>query len=127
MRIIFCQKGQSLITLLFFMIIAITIISASVVVTLVNTQSTSRLEITNNAYVMAENGAEDAILKLLRNPDYTGESFSLGEANIITQVSGTNTKAATIEARLNGFIRKIQVNLDYSNNILRMISWKEVL
>lgn len=121
------QTGQALITLLFFMIISITIISVSVVVTLVNTQSTSIQEMSNNTYSLAESGAEDGIVKLLRDPNYIGETYTLNQADMTIEVSGVSPKIIVSKAVLNGFIRKVEATIDYTNNILRVLSWKEIL
>ncbi len=122
------QAGQALITLLFFMIIAITITAAATTVTMVNSLSTSSLEQANAAYSASEAGAENALLRLLRDPNYTGigDTASIDQASIVVQVTGTNIKIATSTAQIGNFIRKIQVQADYTNNILTVLSWKEI-
>ncbi len=123
------QQGQALITLLFFMIIAITITAAATTITMANSLSTSSLEQANASYSAAEAGAENAMLALLRDPNYTGigDTAPIDQASIAIQVSGTNTKTATSTAQIGNFIRKVQVQADYTNNILTVLSWKEIL
>jgi len=120
------QKGQTLVMLLIFMIIAITITSAATVVVLLNSSSTSKFEQATITYSIAESGAENAIIRLLRNPNYTGESLTVGDGTAAVTVVGTNPKIITSIATLRNFQRTIQVTASYSNNILSVTSWKEI-
>ncbi len=121
------QQGQALITLLFFTILSITIISTAAVVTIVNAQSTSIQSISSETYSLAEAGIENALLRLLRDPAYTGETMTIGTGSVTIDVTGTSPILVTAKASLRGFIRKVQVGVDYANNSLRVLSWKEVL
>lgn len=119
--------GQALVTLLFFVIIAITIAASAVVVTVVNTQSTSILEQSNQAYTMAEAGAENALLRLLRDQSYSGETFVLSGININVIVTGSAQKIIISQASVGQFLRKVQVIGTFTNNDLTVQSWKEIL
>ena len=66
------QKGQVFVTLLFFVIIGVTIISAETIVLFTNILSGSTEEQGANAYYVAESGIEEALLRLNRNPGYAG-------------------------------------------------------
>lgn len=121
------QKGQSLITLLFFMIIAITITTTAVVVSLVNALSTSYLDQANSAYYVAEAGAENAIIQLLRNPAYTGETMSVDSGTAEIAVSGSSPIVVTSIGRIYNSLRKIEVKAVFTNGVLVINSWKEVL
>ena len=123
------MKGQALISLLFFMIVAITITSAATVVILVNSLSTGSFDQTNVAYSAAEAAAENALLKLIRDPSYTGigDTTPIGQASIVIAVSGSNQKILTASATVGNFLRKVQVQATYVNSILTVSSWKEIL
>ena len=74
------KSGQALVTLLVFMIIAVTITSSAVMIIILNSKGSYRFQDGLVAYQIAESGAENAILRLLRNPDYTGETdLAVGE------------------------------------------------
>ena len=66
------QKGQIFITMLFFVIIGVTIISAEAIVLFTNILSASTAEQGANAYYVAESSIEEALLRLNRNPSYAG-------------------------------------------------------
>lgn len=120
------SRGQALVTLLFFSIVAITITSAAVIVTLTQAKTTSAVGVSGEAYYVAESGAENALLRLLRDQAYTGEQLSLGTGVATIQVAGENPKTITSQAIVNGYLRTIQVQADYTNNVLTVLSWKEV-
>lgn len=120
------QKGQTLITLLFFMIVSVTITTAAVMVILVNALGTTIYQEGTTAYYAAESGIESALLRLLRDPSFTGESFVLDDTTVTTTVSGNNPITITSVAATNNVIRKIQVQATYTNTILNVLSWKEI-
>lgn len=125
------QKGQSLVTLLFFMVISITITSAAVIVVLVNSVSASKLEQGVNAYYVAESGTENALLQLLRNPSYAGETLTVGSGNATITVSGGGVNPYTILSvgKIGNFARTIQVVATYNIGTatpLSITSWKEI-
>jgi len=117
------NKGQALVTLLFFMVIAISVITASSVILFTNVTAGSTTE--QGAIVLsgAESGAENALLRLLRNPAYSGEALLVGNVNVNIGVTN-GTIIATASA--NNVIRKIQVQTVYNGNVLSVSSWKEI-
>lgn len=120
------QQGQALVTLLFFMVIAISVTSAAIVVVFINSQSTTKLEQGTLAYYVAESGAENGFLRLLRDPTYTGETLAVGNNNALIQVTGIGPYTITSMATVSGFVRKIQATLSYTNNVATISAWKEV-
>lgn len=120
------QKGQALITLLFFIIIGVTITTAAAVVLLGNNSTTSTVEQGTTAYYAAESGIESALVTLLRNPAYTGETMSVGNATVIIQVTQGNPIVITATGTYANTLRKIQAKVVYNNNTLSVMSWKEI-
>jgi len=121
------QRGQALVTLLFFMIIAITITSAAVVVLLTNSLSAQKLEQGTASYYTAESGAENALLRLLRDPDYTGETLTIDGTTVVATVSNSGDDyTVTSDSTSGNFKRTVQVEASFINNILTITSWKEI-
>lgn len=121
------SKGQALVSLLFIVLIGFTIITVAAILVYVNFQSASIAEQGTYAYYIAESGAEEGLLRLIRNPLYPGTpagqplTVSSGSAQI--QVSaGVITSTGTY----NNAVRKIQVQTVYNNNVLTITSWKEI-
>jgi Tfp pilus assembly protein PilX len=127
------QKGQALISLLFFMIIGITLITAASFVTLENVSSTSAAEQGTLAYYNAESGIEDALLQLLRYPcastspypACTTSNYNEGSA-LITINSSSNSLTITSVGSYGQAIRKIQVVETNGSSGWQITSWQEI-
>jgi hypothetical protein len=119
-------SGQALITLLFFVIIGIMITSAAVILIVVNSLSTTRIEQGEMVYYIAESGMENALMRILRDPSYTGETLPVGNGSAVITVAGDiSTKHATSAATLGNYKRTISVEVSYTNNVMTVLSWKE--
>lgn len=119
-------RGNALLSTIFFALIAITIATASIVMISVSILSASKVQLTTEAYSVAESGTENAVLRLLRDPSYTGEVLSFDNGVSISTVSGSGPFTITTEGRVGSFVRTIEVQLGYTNNILSITSWKEI-
>lgn len=128
MKKIYCMRtqGQVLVTLLFFMVISISIISAAVVLIVMNATSLSHTEKGLYAHTIAESGAENAILRLLRDPSYSGEILQVGDGSATISVSGTDPKVIVSSGQSGDHTRSIEVIAGYTNNQLTINSWKEI-
>lgn len=114
-----------MISLLFIAIIGLTIVISAAVIVYGNIYSASINEQGVYAYYVAESGAEEGLLRLLRNPDYPGESFSVGLGSVEVEVS-TASGLITSVGTFNNAVRKIEVQTVYNNGMRTITSWKEV-
>ena len=113
------SRGQALITLLFFSVIAITVTSAAVVILLTNSLSGTKLQQGSIAYQIAKAGVDNAILRLLRDPFYTGEELSVGDGTATTTVTKNDATYTILSTgTLGNFTRQIQVIATYSGELL---------
>jgi hypothetical protein len=121
------KKGQTLIILLVFMMIAITVTSVTVTTSLVNTQNTDKMQEGIEALHVAQSGAENAMLRLLRDPTYAGETLTVGQGTSIITVTGTTTKTIVSIGKYGRYVRKVQIDVGNTNGILVVTPpWKEV-
>lgn len=120
------QAGQSLIMLLVFITMAITITTGAVTVTLLNSRSTTTWYQGEQTLQVAEAGVENAIIRLLRDPTYTGETLTVDSGTATISVTGTSPKTITVEALSGTFKRRIQVIGSFTNNTFSITSWKEI-
>ena len=120
------SSGQVLVTLLVFMVISIIITSAAVVILLVNSESGTKTVLGDEAYYTAESGAENALLRLLRDPYYNGETLQIGNGTATIAISGANPKTIQSIGKVGNFTRTIQVTTSYTDNVLTVTSWKEL-
>ncbi|MDZ7744165.1 MAG: hypothetical protein U5K77_00160 [Candidatus Saccharibacteria bacterium] len=120
------QTGHVLITLLVFMIMFISITGAAVSITVINTQAIISLKAGQEAFRLAENGAENALLRLLRDPGYDGETLSLDTGTATINVSGSTTKTITSVGQSGDFQRTVEITAEQSGGTLNITSWSEI-
>lgn len=120
--------GQSLISLVIFMVIAIIIISGAVAVIIINSKATSKFYQGIVSYDLAEAGIENALLRLLRDPGYPGETLTIEGDSAVIEVSGGGIDPYTIISRgqTGNFHRTVEVIASFNNNILTVNSWREL-
>lgn len=117
------KTGQALVSLLVFIAVATTITAAATTVTLINSQTTGKFAQGESALTIAQAGADNAILRLLRNSSYSGEVLSVGGGTATITVSGSSVKTITSSGADGNFIRKIQIVGTYVNNTFAISSW----
>ena len=120
------EKGQALITLLFFVLISLTITSAAIIIIIVNSISANKLQEGTLAYYAAESGIENALLLLLRNPNYTGETLTVGSSTVVISVTGSNPKTVVSVGQDGNFKRTIQAQINYTSGYYTFSNWKEI-
>lgn len=121
-------RGQALITLLFFTVFAMTITSGAVAVLFSDSLNATRFQQGLIVHGIAQSGAENAILRLLRDSSYSGEILPVGSGNAEIQVVNNGGGSYTILSKgtLNNFMRKIQIDVVYNDELLTEVSRKEV-
>lgn len=125
------MKGQALINLIFFTVIATTVTTAAILMVYVNLQSGTRLQQGTVAYEISQSGAENSLIRLLRDPGYTGESnlvIGSGTVDILVTGSGTTADPYVIlsKGKVGNYLRQIQIRATYSDNQLIILSRKEI-
>lgn len=123
------KSGQALVALLVFVMIATIIISAAVAISIINSQATSDYSIGEEAYDIADAGADNAILRLLRDPqgNYNGETLPMGNGEaviLITRIS-PNIIINSI-GEVNGFYRTVEIEGTYVDNIFTPTRYEEI-
>lgn len=120
------NKGQTLVMLLVFMTISITVTTAAVALIINSSRATDKLYQGSNALTIAESGAETAIIKLLRNTSYTGETLDVGDGEAVVTVDHTEPITITSVGTLNNFSRTIEVLVSTQSGGLTVTSWREI-
>lgn len=112
-----------MVILLVFVIMAITLISAAVNIMLVVTQSASQGEQSYIAVSLAETGVEEALIRSLRNPAYTGGPLTINGDTVTIQVAGSTTKTVTSEATIAATLRRVSAAAQFNVDGLTVSSW----
>lgn len=116
-----------MVLVLFFMAITVIIVSAAVAIMIINSSSGNSFYMGNQAKTIAESGVENALINLLRNPNYSGETFAVGNGEVTIAVTGDTTKTIISEGKDGNNIRKIEVIIQFTDFVLNVQSWKEIL
>lgn len=119
------QKGDSLILLLVFVMVAIAVATSATFIIATNSISTTSVSEGLVTKQMAESGIERALLGFLRDPGYKGETFTIDTGTVVVTVSGTTTLVFDATATNGNYIKRVEVIASYSNNVITPISWKE--
>lgn len=123
------ESGQTLIALLIFMLLSILITTTAVTITVINVQGGNQGNFGELARQAAETGAENALLRLERDPTYTGETMTINSTTTATiTVSGTTTRTITSVGTVAGigtFKRTVVVTASYSGLAFTVTSWIE--
>ena len=119
------QSGYASVTLVVFIAIAMTITAAAVTTILINSLAASRMQQGMVALDVAESGMENGIIRFLRDPvNYNGETITTDNGTAVISVTA-DKKSITSVGTAGNYIRKIQTQIDYTND-LKINSWKEV-
>lgn len=119
--------GQAVITILFTVVIGM-LVTTGAILTLVTTYgSQSNRELAALAYSAAETGIENGILRLLRDPSYTGETMTLDlDRSAVVTVTQTPDFVIFSVGSSGSLSRKIQVQAHMTNTVFTIDSWKEI-
>lgn len=122
------KPAQTVVFLLVFMAVAITVTTAAVIILITNSQAGSRLEQGYVAYDVAESGIENALMRLLRDPDYADETLSVGTGQATITVSGGNPKTVLSTGVAGNYFRQIQVMVTFTGGTMNIApsSWREI-
>ena len=104
------------------------ITTAAVAIAFSTSMDTSTLSIGDQALSVAESGAEDTLLALLRDPSYAGTTQPLvvGNGSAIITVSGSSPLVITSIGTVGKMVRKIQVQANITGGTLSVLSWQEL-
>lgn len=120
------QSGYMLTALLVFLVVIIVITTTSVMVSVSSLRSETYFDAGSEALAAADSGAENAILRLLRDPTYSGETLPVGNSQVVITVVGSAPQIVTAVADSGSFERTVQVQLQRVDGMLQVISWKEL-
>src|SRR5690349_4800975 len=91
------ESGQTIVALLIFMILIISISTMAAAITIMNIRSNNAISSGEQALDNAESGAENALRQLLRDPSYAGETVTFASGTATISVTGTTVKTIVSE------------------------------
>jgi len=119
------KPGQTLVLLLVFFSVAIIVTTGAVAVMIANTQASSGQELGLMAYQIAESGAEEALLRLIR-VQIPPSSLPVGVGVATISVTGSGTQVITSTGVISGYSRTVQVTVQNTAGLLTILTWNEI-
>jgi len=120
------QSGQTLVALLFFIMIGIIATGATTIILFTNLLSGQRFENAETVRQAVDAGGENALLQLLRDQNYVGETLNINDNEVVINVSGSTTKTINVTSTDGSFERKIVIIASLINNVLTVNSWQTI-
>jgi len=118
------NRGQTLVTLLVFTVVAIAVTSTAISIMINITRSASIVESRIIASQAAESAIENAIIRVLRDPEYAGETLPVGDASVEISVAGSDPIVITADATYGSYIQTVQTTIAYIDNVLTISDWE---
>lgn len=121
------QSGMALVTVLIFTAVAVIVITLGISLVVIQADSAIAYSSGQETMIMAESAMENALIRLLRNPNYPGETLTFENGTATITVSGTNpNKLVDVTADGPSSVRKLRVVFSDENGILQVGSWQEI-
>jgi hypothetical protein len=123
------SSGQILTSVLVFMAFGLSIVALSATLTIISMQNTAKYSQSEQASIYAEAGAEEAVLRLIRDPSYSGGNFPVATgATVVIQVATSGEiRTITSTATYNGFTKKVLAQVNLANSKVTLVSWKQII
>jgi hypothetical protein len=119
------QTGQTLIALLIFMLVAMTVTIAATGIAIINIKSNNSVSTGILALQTASSGVENALIELERNPAYTGGTMTDGGGTATITVSGSGTLTIVSVGAVGNYQRTITATATDTANVISLSSWSE--
>jgi type II secretory pathway component PulK len=124
------KYGQAMIAILLVVALALIFITTTAVIYTSEADFSFNTRKSNEVYYNGEAALENAIIRIIRNPNYLGETLTLDDGSAIISVSigpSPTQKTINIKSISNShkFIRNIQAIIDTNNHVVSLVSWRE--
>lgn len=120
------KKGQVLVIMLVLVGFVMVIMSTALVLSLAGSTATTGTSDAVAAQYGAEAGLENGLMRLLRNPAFTTESFQVGRASVTVQVTGSGPYIVQAVANAGLAKRTVSAQAQFANGIMSVTNWKDI-
>lgn len=116
-----------MVTVLYVVVIGLLVTTGAVFVLMSNASVVSIETQGMLARSAAESGAENALLRLIRDPFYTGETLETSEnRSVSVTVAGSSPQTITAIGTMGSVVRRVEVTLMYNSGVRTILSWKDL-
>lgn len=122
------RKGEVAVMLILIIVVLTTLTTAAVSLAISTMRDTTTLTLGEKSLTVAESGAENAILRLLRDPGYAGEpsALSIGPGSATITVTGNSPYTIVSTGVVGSMTRTVQVEANIILGKLTVVSWREL-
>ena len=123
------QSGAAALTVfLVVMAVALIVVSTTTFIGLDNLNTGFSQQVSSSLVLSAESCAEEAILRLSRDQNYSGGLLSVGDTQCAIAVTGVPCGDCVIDvvAQQDAFTRKIQSDVSVVGSTMSVSTWKEI-
>lgn len=120
------ESGMALVTVLIFSVVAIIVITLGIMLMVIQTGSSSKVASSQESMFVAESAMENALIRLLRDPNYTGETLTFQNGTATITVEGSTQKTVTVTSNVLSSNRTLRVTLTENEGASAVSSWREV-
>lgn len=127
--IIKTQTGQALVLVLMVAAVVLTVTTVAIGVVISSSYSTLRKQNELLTFAVAESGAEESLIRLLRNPNYSGGNLLVSGGNATITVGGNQPPIVVANlGNLNNHQKKVQLELarNLATTVITINQWKEI-
>lgn len=119
------SSGQTIVALLIFILLAITLTFTATVVVITNIRTDTAYQGGEVALQNAQTGIENALVRLERDNTYTGETMTLASGAVTITISGTSPKTITSIGSYSKVVRTITATATVNSTVVTLTSWSE--
>ncbi len=120
------RKGQALIPLLIVIVIILSLGVAAVELAISNVVVDRYFQEEMDGYFTVESALENALLRSLRNPGYSGEDLQINEASCTIEINGETPKVVTARCESDRWVRRLQAEVSFVNGIMSTDNIREI-
>jgi hypothetical protein len=123
------KEGQALIGVLAVIAVSIVLVSSLMMNSLISADSSLKLRQSSIAISAADSYMQNALIKIIRDPNYTGETLTLDNGRVIIEVTGDNPKNVSIKSinSQNDILRQLSADVGYNaSGAISVSNWTEI-
>jgi hypothetical protein len=120
------EQGTSLVIVVVLGVVGMLIVAMGLALSTTAIQSNAAFIENRRAVLIAESAAENALLRLLRDPSYTGETLTIDGGTATIVVTGSGNKTIDVTTSVGSTVKTLRVQTTDVNGITTVSSWNEI-
>ncbi|MFC1727003.1 hypothetical protein ACFL0Y_00600 [Patescibacteria group bacterium] len=120
------NQGQALIPILIILLIILTVGAGSLYLSLGSLLLSSSSSTGEKVLVSVEGAVENGLMRILRNPNYSGESLQVAAMPCTIDISGLNPWTMTAQCDSGQAIRRLQAEVNFIDGEMIVSNLQEI-